>query len=406
MSERTFDRYDGPDRIKSKASSTLQRQEGNAASSTRSEPSTLDHLTHAVSETSRPLDTGLRTSLSQQLGHDFSKVRIHSGPASARAAEAIGARAYTLGNRIHLGKEARGLSSNEQSRLLAHEAVHTVQQGGRDVTPSADLEVSSPNDAAEREAHRIAESFNAQPHSPSIGLRDRLRSSMPHQRISRSVDPRIQRDLTGKHKVAGGEFKMNLKTESHPAPAKSGMKGTIKFKANEKAPDSTSIRLLQVVRFEDLSTGADYVWKGAHANRSNVMTTGGYGVDFDPTSASATPRTSKADPTVSPYYRDYWPNVTHSQDGSKRGKTIREASLWDYPGANLNIRFSFETIAKAADTGHVYGTVMWGFTISDAAKGKVEKERAVGRNVTLATTDKAIEKFNEFFKNPGASTAP
>jgi hypothetical protein len=70
------------------------------------------------------------------------------------------------------------------------------------------------------------------------------------------------------------------------------------------------------------------------------------------------------------------------------------------------MRFSFETVAKAADTDFVYGTVMWGFTISDASKGVVDHERAVGRNVTLLTTDEAIKKFNEFYRNPGASTAP
>jgi hypothetical protein len=199
------------------------------------------------------------------------------------------------------------------------------------------------------------------------------------------------------------------KTQSNPGP-KIGLLGTIKFKANDAAPDSTSIRLLQVVKTENLATGNDLVWGGGEANRNKVMTEASPGVAagwfVDHSAAAAKQRSAKADPVVSPYYRDYWPNATMSQDGSKNGKTVKEASLADYPGSTGNIRFSFETVAKATDTRHIYGTVMWGFAITDASKGKIEHERAVGRNVTLLSTDKAIDKFNKFYKNPGASTAP
>jgi hypothetical protein len=190
------------------------------------------------------------------------------------------------------------------------------------------------------------------------------------------------------------------------------MSGTIKFKANNKAPDSTSIRLLQVIKDLDLTTGKDYVWTGGEANRNKMMTTAdkstgvesGWHVDHFP--GAANPRSKAGDAPVSPYYRDYWPNKTQSQDGSKKGTSVSDASLWDYPGSFGNRQFSFETIAKASDTGHVYGTIMWGFTISNAAKGTVDHERAVGRNVTLLSSDRAIDKFNEFYRNPGASTAP
>lgn len=367
----------------------------------------LTDLQHAATESAGALDPALRARLEAGLARDFSSVRVHSGPQSARAAERMGARAYTLGNDIHLGAEAQALSSGERNHLLTHEAVHTVQQGGGRVAPHADLGVSSPNDAAEVEAEGIAQALHA--HSPSLALRDSLRSAP--LAIARRLGPQLQRDLTDTLPVAGGEFKMDLKTESHPGGT-NGMSGTIKFKANAKAPDSTNIRLLQVVRDQDLTTGKDYVWTGGEANRNKMMTAedksrgveGGFFVDHS--AAAASPRTKSADAPVSPYYRDYWPNATHSQDGSKKGPAIREASLWDAPGSAGNRQFSFETVAKATDTGHVYGTVMWGFTISDASKGKVEKERAVGRNVTLLTTDKAIEKFNEFYRNPGASTAP
>lgn len=369
----------------------------------------LADMQRAASESGNALDPTLQARLETGVGHDFSHVRVHGGPQSARAAERIGARAYTLGSDIHLGAEAHALSGGERSRLLAHEAVHTVQQGGGRVAPHAGLAVSRPGDAAEREAEHIAQALH-EPRSPSLALRDRLRSAP--LAVARSVGPQVQRDLTDKLPVNEGDFKLNLKTESHKG-AKSGMSGTIKFKANSKAPDSASIRLLQVARLEDLSTGKDYPWTGGEANRNKIMTAedksrgieGGFFVDR--IHAGLGPRTSKTDKAVSPYYIDDYPGTAPTnQDGSKKGASITEASLGDYPGWSQNCRFSFETVAKASDTGHVYGTVMWGFTISDGAKGKVEKERAVGRNVTLATTDKAIEKFDQFYRNPGASTAP
>jgi hypothetical protein len=362
-------------------------------------------LALARSDHAMPLDRAVRQPLEEQFGRDLSGVRVFEGYASTRAAETLGARAYTLGNSIHLGREASSLNPGERARLLTHEAVHTIQQGGRPVSADSGLRVSFPHDPAEAQAEEIAR-FAATAHgSPSLALRNQFRS----RSLVSEGRPLVQRDLKGKYALDEGQFNMDLKTESH-AGAKSGMSGTIAFKAAGKAPDSTNIRLLQVVRVENLGTGKDYKWTGSEANRNKVMTTAAPGVEpgffVDHSAAAASPRTKSTDAAVSPYYRDYWANPAESHDGSKKGTSVTEASLWDYPGANFDTRFSFETVAKGADTGHVYGTVMWGFTISNASKGTVDHERAVGRDVTLLTTDKAIEKFNQFYRNPGASTAP
>jgi hypothetical protein len=374
-------------------------------------------LQRANTESGIPLDENVRAPLERNLGVKLSGVRVHSGVSSEAAAESLGAKAYTIGSDIHLGPAARHLNTAERRQLLAHEAVHAIQQGGRPVALQGKLEVSRPRDSAEIEADQIAKSVMsntmAQTPSAALGRRDHLSTTpIPLQSVSRVAAPLIQRDIKDDFPVNEGNFRVDLTTESHPG-AKSGMSGTIKYKANNTAPDSTSIRLLQVVRTENLTTGKDNVYGGGEANRNKMMTTEDRSRGIEPgffvdhAAATATPRSKKTDPAVSPYYRDYWPNAAKSQDGSKKGNAVSEASLWDYPGSSgPKARFSFETVAKAADTGHVFGTVMWGFTISDVAKGTVEKERAVGRNVTLATTDKAIEKFNEFYRNPGASTAP
>lgn len=62
------------------------------------------------------------------LGHDFSRVRIHTDTEAARSAESIGARAYTLGENIYFGKDEYAPDSSAGRRLLAHELAHVVQR--------------------------------------------------------------------------------------------------------------------------------------------------------------------------------------------------------------------------------------------------------------------------------------
>jgi hypothetical protein len=58
---------------------------------------------------------------------DFSSVRVHAGGRARDAAEAVGARAYTVGDDIVLG-EQDAQDSLEGRRLIAHELAHVVQQ--------------------------------------------------------------------------------------------------------------------------------------------------------------------------------------------------------------------------------------------------------------------------------------
>lgn len=365
-------------------------------------------LHRAAAEPALPLAEQVRRPLEARLGAGLGAVRVHDGAWSAQAADRIGARAFTFGRDVYLGSEGRALGGAQRDRLLAHEAVHALQQGAAPALGDT-VRVGGAHEPAEAQAHALADAAFGS--SRSLALRDALRGGAGATSVVKLAAPAIQRDLKGKYPVSEGSFTLNLTTESHPG-AKSGMSGTIAFHAADAAPDSPSIRILQVLRLEDLTTGHDYVWTGGDANRNKTMTAAdpgrgispGYHVDVNP--AALTPRTAKADADVSPYYRDYWPNAASSQDGSKAGKTVADASLWDYPGWSQNCRFSFETAAKATDTGHIYGSVMWGFTISDAAKGTVSGESAVGRNVTTRQYDEAVNKFNEFYKNKGASTAP
>jgi hypothetical protein len=79
--------------------------------------------------TGQPLDAATRAFMEPRFGHDFSKVRVHADARAAESARSMNALAYTVGRDLVFGSgqyETRGARGRA---LLAHELVHTVQQG-------------------------------------------------------------------------------------------------------------------------------------------------------------------------------------------------------------------------------------------------------------------------------------
>ena len=79
----------------------------------------LVHMTHSIPDSS-----------AVALGTDLGGVRLHTGPSSSEAAEALDARAYTLGQDIHFGPNRFDPAQPSGLQLLAHEVAHTQQQKG------------------------------------------------------------------------------------------------------------------------------------------------------------------------------------------------------------------------------------------------------------------------------------
>jgi|GEM_PF-6186593 len=71
-----------------------------------------------------PLDAQSRAFFEPRFGEDFSQVRLHRHASAARMADALGAKAFTLGNNIAFGAS----SGPEEKSLLGHELAHVVQQ--------------------------------------------------------------------------------------------------------------------------------------------------------------------------------------------------------------------------------------------------------------------------------------
>jgi hypothetical protein len=115
-----------PTTVAGVSSGSVQRKCAACAEAAR--PSAAPQIEHALRSPARPLDASTRAFMEPRFGRDFSDVRVHSGSVASASAQAIGARAYTVGSHIVMGPGARGFDSIEGRKLLAHELTHVVQQ--------------------------------------------------------------------------------------------------------------------------------------------------------------------------------------------------------------------------------------------------------------------------------------
>jgi hypothetical protein len=80
----------------------------------------------------RPLPPEQRAYFEPRFGRDFGGVLIADGPAAQASAEALGARAFTLGRTIVFAHGEYDPGSMEGKRLIAHELAHVVQAPDND----------------------------------------------------------------------------------------------------------------------------------------------------------------------------------------------------------------------------------------------------------------------------------
>lgn len=128
----------------------LRRKEGGAGGGG---PDALSGFLASVNHGGRPLESGVRAEFEGRLGSDLANVRVHTGGRADAASRALSARAFALGRHVAFAAGQYDPGSDAGRRLLAHELAHTLQPApaGR---PAA---VSSPGDASELEADRVAE---------------------------------------------------------------------------------------------------------------------------------------------------------------------------------------------------------------------------------------------------------
>jgi hypothetical protein len=115
-----------------------------------------------------PLSPAIAARMRELLHHDFTHVRLHTDAAAARAAAALGARAFTLGNHIYFNRDQFTPDTPSGERLLLHELTHVVQYDeGRLLHADGGFQVSDPGSATEREA-RAAEDSAGRPSKETL----------------------------------------------------------------------------------------------------------------------------------------------------------------------------------------------------------------------------------------------
>ncbi|MCB9745849.1 MAG: DUF4157 domain-containing protein [Alphaproteobacteria bacterium] len=138
----------------------LLRRQGRMSGGARGEtlPERDDpRLRHLGRGGGAPLPDAVRERMEAAFEHDFSHVRVHIGAQDATAAEAINARAFSMGPDLYFAAGQFAPGTPQGAHLLAHELTHVVQHDeGRVPRAAAGKEVSDPADALEQEAERVA----------------------------------------------------------------------------------------------------------------------------------------------------------------------------------------------------------------------------------------------------------
>ena len=86
----------------------------------------LEAQIHHLRGGGQSLPAPTRAFFESRFGYDFSQVRVHSDSREAEAAEALNARAFTIGQDMVFGVGQYTIGTKEGQRLLTHELTHVV----------------------------------------------------------------------------------------------------------------------------------------------------------------------------------------------------------------------------------------------------------------------------------------
>lgn len=168
------------------------------------EPSTVPSVAHDVLRSPGvPLDPTTRSFMESCFGHNFSRVQVHTDARAVESARAVRASAYTVRHHIVFGAGQYAPHSTAGRKLLAHELVHVIQQGGdhRSETTGS-VQWGSANLLQEQEADRVSEhiaggnALNTQPSPLAASSAQLQRQPNPTAQLNLTIDEQGNVDLT------------------------------------------------------------------------------------------------------------------------------------------------------------------------------------------------------------------
>jgi hypothetical protein len=139
----------------------LQRQATGSQDSAREVPGSVREV---LREPGQPLDRPVRAVMEARLGHDFGRVRVHTGERAAESARALHASAYTVGSHVTFDRGRYDPGAQVGRELLAHELAHVAQNSGAALPEAGTLRVAE-SARHEAEAAAAARTVGSQPRS-------------------------------------------------------------------------------------------------------------------------------------------------------------------------------------------------------------------------------------------------
>jgi hypothetical protein len=131
----------------------IQRSAVSATEGMDAAPVSVDRV---LASSGRLLEPALKQDMEERFGHDFSRVRVHSGAEAEKSARDVNAHAYTVGHNIVFASGQFAPGTQEGRQLIAHELAHVVQQGGSEANHNT-YSIIDEHHVAEREAELAAQ---------------------------------------------------------------------------------------------------------------------------------------------------------------------------------------------------------------------------------------------------------
>jgi hypothetical protein len=222
-----------------------------------------------VTEAGHPLDPALRRALEAQLGHDFSRVRVHTGPEANALADLLGAEAVTAGQEVFFSAEAFAPHTAQGRLLLAQELLHSVQSpdpSGMLLAGRSPGAVSVPAEPVEVQAVDAAELALGSPGGDALTAPDpavevdraaapvpawlRYASVDPAQRRSEHLDPAtvVDRIVAGLLRILYADpLDRSRRVRSQLARMEPGLQEDVFDRLEVRLPSSELERLLEWV---------------------------------------------------------------------------------------------------------------------------------------------------------------
>jgi phage tail protein X len=354
-------------------------------------------LVHEVlRQPGRPLDDNTRAFFELRFGHDFGAVRVHTDDRAARSAEAVNARAYTVGSHVVFRRGEYAPGNSAGLKLMSHELAHVVQQTDAPAPRASTIDgvtISGRTQPTIQRAIHFKDAvpklgtfaIDGQPIGNGLGAHEDVTITFSPDPDSPVADPI---DFVQIAKPPGNE-KPGDWARLHPDEKLKSDAATTTGSATHQTQQGDTLTSVSLQHFGTAEKAATIL----DANRGRLMWW----------SAQSNPQQS--DQLTRPLPVGVLLNIPEAIRGGfmvdiePRGVSPRlhDAQMNDRPGGGpIAGRFEFESAAFAKDIGLYYGAVWWGFNY-DTNGITNETARLVPK--VSDTLDAAVTSFNRVYKN-------